>query len=68
MSSPPRTAADILADLQALDRENDRLEHRLALVRQSLKAAEAHAQTIDENPTAVARHLDIAAARLRAAG
>jgi predicted nucleic acid-binding Zn-ribbon protein len=64
MDPKPRPAAVLLADLQALDRENDRLEHRLALVRQSLKAAEAHVDT----PDAVAGYLDRAARQLRQAG
>lgn len=41
MPPAPRSAADILADLQALDRENDRLELQAAVIRQNLKAAEA---------------------------
>ena len=60
----PRPAADILADLQQLDRENDRLELRLALVRQNLKAAEARA----DQPEQLSRFLDRAACQLRRAG
>jgi len=61
MPDAPRTAADILADLQALDRENDRLEHRLALVAQSLKAAQAR----DASPDALLPYLQRAEAQLR---
>ncbi|MEM9884227.1 MAG: hypothetical protein AAF800_15040 [Planctomycetota bacterium] len=64
MASAPRPAAAILADLQALDRENDRLELRLAVVRQSLKAAEARV----DRPTELPAYLDRADAQLRAAG
>ncbi|MEO0513955.1 MAG: hypothetical protein AAF086_01505 [Planctomycetota bacterium] len=64
MAHPPRTAADILADLQALDRENDRLEHRLALVAQSLKAAEARL----DSPADQLPFLDRATHQLKNAG
>ncbi len=59
----PRSAAAILADLQALSREDDRLELRLALVAQSLKAAEARADTED-----VLHYLDRAQTQLRRVG
>ena len=64
MPQAPRSANAILADLQALDRVNDRLEHRLALVRQSLKAAEARGGEPDQLP----RFLDRAENQLRQAG
>lgn len=66
--SSPRPAADILADLQKLDRENDRLELRVALARQSLKAAEACETEPNADSAAVSRHLATARARLRPAG
>lgn len=64
MSDAPRTAAEILADLQALDRENDRLELKVAVIRQNLKAAEAHALVPDEMTV----YLDRAAHQLNRAG
>jgi len=64
MPKPPRTAADILADLQGLDRENDRLELKVAVIRQNLKAAEARAEEPDE----VKLYLDKAHRQLRRAG
>lgn len=64
MAHPPRTAADILADLQALDRENDQLELQVAVIRQNLKAAEARL----ENPSQVSDYLDRASQQLRRAG
>ncbi len=64
MSNAPRTAADILADLQALDRENDRLELQLAVIRQNLKAAEARLDA----PANMNPYLDRAAQQLRRAG
>lgn len=67
MSQSPRTAAEILADLQALDRENDRLELQLAMVAQSLKAAEAHDANGADTDTVVA-YLDRADRQLRKAG
>lgn len=67
MSQAPRTAAEILADLQALDRENDRLELQLAMVAQSLKAAESHEANGTATDTVVA-YLDRADRQLRKAG
>ncbi|MEO1237136.1 MAG: hypothetical protein AAFX76_10145 [Planctomycetota bacterium] len=64
MVTPPRSAAEILADLQVLDRENDRLEHRLALVRQSLKAAESRSTASTEARS----FLERAQSQLRDAG
>lgn len=61
----PRTAEQILADLQTLDRENDRLEWRVALAQQSLKAAKAHEPVC---PEATERYLQRAKAQLRVAG
>jgi hypothetical protein len=65
-----RTAADILTDLKALDRENDRLELRLALAAQSLRAAEAHAgnESNPNHPAAVCGYLNRAAHQLRPTG
>ncbi len=63
-TSASRPVAEILADLQALERENDRLEHRLALVTQSLKAAEARGDHPDQLPA----YLDRAESQLRQAG
>ncbi|MEM9420758.1 MAG: hypothetical protein AAGA25_17155 [Planctomycetota bacterium] len=60
----PRTAEQILADLKALERENDRLEHRIALAKQSLKAAEARQADPDQM---VLPFLQRAESQLRAA-
>ncbi|MEM8737407.1 MAG: hypothetical protein AAGG38_02875 [Planctomycetota bacterium] len=60
----PRTAADILADLRSLDRENDRLELHAAMIRQNLKAAEARLDA----PAAMDAYLDRAAHQLRRVG
>lgn len=60
----PRNPAQILAELQALERENDRLELRAALIRQALKAAEARL----DRPDAMRPYLDRAARQLRKAG
>ena len=68
MPQPPRSAEAILADLQALDRENDRLEFRLTMVRQSLKAAEAHATDPEGRSEDLCRLLDRASGCLRKAG
>lgn len=64
MAHPPRTAADILADLQALDRENDRLELQVAVIRQNLKAAEARL----DDPAEQTIYLGRAANQLNKAG
>ncbi|MEM1107369.1 MAG: hypothetical protein AAGH99_01620 [Planctomycetota bacterium] len=64
MSQTPRTAADILADLLALDRENDRLELQVAMIRQTLKAAEARL----DDPGTLPKYLDRAVKQLRRAG
>ena len=62
MPTTPRAAAAILADLRSLDRANDRLELRLAMVRQNLKAAEAR------TTRGAAAYLDRAERQLRRAG
>ncbi len=62
MPTASRAAAAILADLRSLDRANDRLELRLAMVRQNLKAAEARL-TGGATP-----YLDRAERQLRRAG
>lgn len=64
MPRPLRTAADILADLQALDRENDRLELQVAVIRQNLKAAEARLDA----PATMQPYVDRADQQLRKAG
>ncbi|MBB6431431.1 hypothetical protein [Algisphaera agarilytica] len=61
----PRTADQILADLKALERENDRLEQRIALAKQSLKAAEARQE---ESGQMILPFLQRAESQLRAAG
>jgi hypothetical protein len=63
MPNAARDAAAILEDLQALDRENDRIEFCVALATQSLKAAEAHRE-----PHTVLAYLDRAESQLRQAG
>ncbi|MEM7627106.1 MAG: hypothetical protein AAF333_16030 [Planctomycetota bacterium] len=68
MSQPPRSAAAILADLQKLDLENDRLELRIALAQQKLRAAQAHASDESPNADRLDDHLARAARLLRQAG
>ena len=59
----PRPAREILADLQALERQNDQLEHHLALATQSLKAAEVRM----DRPDRLLVYLDRAKSQLRRA-
>jgi len=60
----PHTA-ELLTRLRELDRADDALELRLAVVRQQLKAAEAQAQA---DPTAALHRVEHARERLRQAG
>ena len=60
----PRAAA-LCARLRELDRSDDALELRIAIVRQQLKAAEARAES---DPAAALARIDDAQRRLRRAG
>ena len=67
MAAAPSPRADcLLARLRELDRADDALELRIAMARQSLKAAEAHVAA--GKPDLAHPHLHRGDHRLRAAG